>query len=417
VLVLVLVGTPHFLPEAIHLAGGGDVSPPLQGVLRWAAAAAPFVALALLERRDAWRRGAEALAALLVYGALAQALPAIALAWCAAALAIALAWLAPARVLARLTLIAIALLWTLDPLGEWLGAGTLALVGDPFFIGDAPDWRDALAYLLPAAAALAAVRLRAPVLPGSRWRAEWLAAGLLLVVAHTLYKQVFAIDGLARFIALGMAERTVWQIALLGAAGIAAAGVPRLGASLTLARGFALAALAHFALFTLLWHNPLFARQAVGALPLANWLTAGFGAGIAAAWLARRWSSERLRPWYDGAIMALASVGAVALLRQAYAGSLPAAVPLGETEDLLRSLVGIVLALGFLLLGSRLGQRSWRIGSLVLMLAAVVKVFAVDAAGLGGLLRIASFAALGLSLIALGWFYTRQLSARPASAE
>ena len=152
----------------------------------------------------------------------------------------------------------------------------------------------------------------------------------------------------------------------------------------------------------------------MGALPLANWLTAGFGAGIVAAWLARRWSGERLRPWYDGAIMALASVGAVALLRQAYAGSLPAAVPLGETEDLLRSLVGIVLALGFLLLGSRLGQRSWRIGSLVLMLAAVVKVFAVDAAGLGGLLRIASFAALGLSLIALGWFYTRQLSARPA---
>lgn len=417
VLVLVLIGTPHFLPEAIHLAGGGDVSPPLRGVLRWAAAAAPFVALALLERRDAWRRGAEALAAILVYGALAQVLPAIALAWCAAALAIALAWLVPARVLARLTLIAIALLWALDPLGEWLGAGARALVGDPFFVGDAPDWRDALAYLLPTAAALAAVRLRAPVLPGWRWRAEWLAAGLLLVVAHTLYKQVFAIDGLARFIALGMAERTVWQIALLGAAGIAAAGIPRLGTSRGLARGFALAALAHFALFTLLWHNPLFARQAVGALPLANWLTAGFGAGIAAAWLARRWSSERLRPWYDGAIMALASVGAVALLRQACAGSLPAAVPLGETEDLLRSLVGIVLALGFLLLGSRLGQRSWRIGSLVLMLAAVVKVFAVDAAGLGGLLRIASFAALGLSLIALGWFYTRQLSARPAPGE
>ena len=155
----------------------------------------------------------------------------------------------------------------------------------------------------------------------------------------------------------------------------------------------------------------------MGALPLANWLTAGFGAGIAAPWLARRWSGERLRPWFDAAIMALASVGAVALLRQAYAGSLLTAVPLGETEDLLRSLVGIVLALGFLLLGSRLGQRSWRIGSLVLMLAAVVKVFAVDAAGLGGLLRIASFAALGLSLIALGWFYTRQLSARPAPGE
>lgn len=419
---LVLVGTPHFLSEALKLADGGEPAPPLRGLLRWAAAALPFVALALLERRDAWRRGAEALAALLVYGALAQVLPAEALAWCAAALAVALAWRAPARVMARLTLLAIALLWALDPLGEWLGAGALALVGEPFMLGDTPGWREALAYLLPPAAALAALaglaglRLRAPVLPGTSWRAQGLAAGLLLVVIHTLYKQVFAIDSLARFIEFGMAERTVWQIALLGAAGLAAAGVPRLGSNMALARGFAAAALAHFVVFTCLWHNPLFARQAVGAAVLANWLGAGFAVAIAAAWLLRRWSGEALRPWYDAAIMALATLAAIALLRQAYAGALPAAVPLGETEDLLRSLAGIVLALGFLLLGSRLEQRSWRIGSLVLMLAAVVKVFAIDAAELGGLLRIASFAALGASLIALGWFYTRQLSARPAPA-
>ena len=44
------------------------------------------------------------------------------------------------------------------------------------------------------------------------------------------------------------------------------------------------------------------------------------------------------------------------------------------------------------------------------MLAAVLKVFIFDAGALDGLLRVASLIALGLSLIGIGWFYTRQLA-------
>ena len=51
----------------------------------------------------------------------------------------------------------------------------------------------------------------------------------------------------------------------------------------------------------------------------------------------------------------------------------------------------------------------------MLMLLAVGKVFLVDAAGLAGLLRVASFMALGFSLIGIGWVYTRQLRARPVA--
>ncbi|NCQ63311.1 MAG: DUF2339 domain-containing protein, partial [Alphaproteobacteria bacterium] len=40
---------------------------------------------------------------------------------------------------------------------------------------------------------------------------------------------------------------------------------------------------------------------------------------------------------------------------------------------------------------------------------AVAKVFLVDAAGLDGLLRVASFLALGFSLIGIGWIYSRLL--------
>ncbi len=45
------------------------------------------------------------------------------------------------------------------------------------------------------------------------------------------------------------------------------------------------------------------------------------------------------------------------------------------------------------------------------MIAAVGKVFMFDASGLEGLTRIASFFALGVSLIGIGWLYARHLGA------
>jgi len=48
------------------------------------------------------------------------------------------------------------------------------------------------------------------------------------------------------------------------------------------------------------------------------------------------------------------------------------------------------------------------------MLAAVAKVFLFDASGLTGLLRIASFLALGFSLIGIGWLYSRYLKRQDA---
>ncbi|MBO9698517.1 MAG: DUF2339 domain-containing protein, partial [Sphingopyxis sp.] len=116
----------------------------------------------------------------------------------------------------------------------------------------------------------------------------------------------------------------------------------------------------------------------------------------------------------DAALMALIALFALSELRQAYSGTLLTAQPMTQSEDLLRSLLGIVLAIGFLFWGSRTHRRSWRVGSLVLMLLAVGKVFLVDAAGLAGLLRVASFMALGFSLIGIGWVYSRQLAVRPA---
>lgn len=72
-------------------------------------------------------------------------------------------------------------------------------------------------------------------------------------------------------------------------------------------------------------------------------------------------------------------------------------------------MVAIALAVGFLLRGIRTRRRDWRIVSLLLMLAAVLKVFLLDTSSLDGLLRIGAFAALGFSLIGIGWLYSRHL--------
>jgi uncharacterized membrane protein len=119
----------------------------------------------------------------------------------------------------------------------------------------------------------------------------------------------------------------------------------------------------------------------------------------------RRHADAVLQP----VIMVMVGLFGWATLRQAFHGSLLTEPGLGQTEDILRSVLGIALAGGYLLWGIRGKSRVWRIASLVLMLAAVAKVFLLDASGLEGLLRIASFVLLGFSLIGIGWLYSRQL--------
>jgi len=120
---------------------------------------------------------------------------------------------------------------------------------------------------------------------------------------------------------------------------------------------------------------------------------------------------QQARTVFDGAVMVLLGLLALSTLRHFFSGTMLTEVAMSQQEDLLRSISAIGLALAFLAWGAWKKQRSWRIGSLVLMLLAVTKVFLFDAAGLEGLVRIASFMALGLCLIGIGWFYTRQLKA------
>ena len=119
--------------------------------------------------------------------------------------------------------------------------------------------------------------------------------------------------------------------------------------------------------------------------------------------------AQRFARPFDIGRMLIIILFALATLRQLFTGTILVGTPIGAVENIGWSVVAIALAAGFLLWGIRRGLHDWRIASLILMLAAVAKVFLLDASGLEGLLRIASFLALGFSLIGIGWLYSRYL--------
>jgi uncharacterized membrane protein len=235
-----------------------------------------------------------------------------------------------------------------------------------------------------------------------------LASALGIVAAHSLFKLIFAIGSARAFVAFGLAERTLWEALLLAGAALAW----RLGRRDV---GLALlgAAAGHFALYTLLLHNPLWAEQAVGSLPLLNLIPLAYAVPVVILWAVGRIPSARdAVPGFTISViwMMFVLLFAATMLRQLFHGSILVVPGLSQGEDIARSILAIALAIGFLLWGIRTQQRDWRIGSLVLMLGAVVKVFLWDTSGLEGLIRIASFVALGFSLIGIGWLYSRQLT-------
>ena len=156
-------------------------------------------------------------------------------------------------------------------------------------------------------------------------------------------------------------------------------------------------------------------------MPFANLLAPAFLLPLFWIWQAaqveRDWA-DRLKLPIIGIQMVLICLFVAASLRQLFHGSLLAVGGVSQAEDICRSLAAIALAIGFLRWGIFKRERPWRIASLVLMLIAVGKVFVVDTSGLEGLMRIASFMALGLSLIGIGWLYSRHLrSDAPAPSE
>jgi uncharacterized membrane protein len=389
--------------ELLHASGHLPAGEGVQGLVRWLVPALAALGFARWSAFEPVRRIAAGAVPALAYVAFAQLLPAAPLALIPAAMIVALAFMPVRRALLAAPLgVAglIALGWATLPLLQWLAAAGGAMLGFPFLATVPSEPGEALVRIGAPLVALAVLRWRQdwPELPRT-WLAIVLAA-LGVIAAHIVWKQVFAIGTAEAFVAYGMAERTLWEIVLL--AGALAAW--RIDWRRT-ATGLAIAALLHFAWFTGVLHNPLWSVQAVGP-----WLVPAYVAAWAASWLAARLIGDRIARRAQGWVqMALILLLAGSALRQIFEGQMLALAPVAEAEDICRSLLALLLALGFLHWGIARENRDWRLVSLVLMLGAVGKVFLFDAAGLDGLMRIGSFVALGFSLILVGWLYSRFL--------
>jgi uncharacterized membrane protein len=383
-------------------------------LIRWAGLSVIFALFAWKSNSTTGWGVGQGLAALLAYGAISQLLTSdtlpIAVALGIAALALWNRRLAPQQLLpAMAALLGVSFLWAAAPLLHWLVAGLEALLGQPLFVTKLPNAREVLLRLLAPSLliALAAWPSRAQLHRHAMNVALALAGVMAAISLHVLFKQLWSIETAAEFVNLGLAERICWEALLLGAALLAwRLNRPRM------ALGFTAAGLAHFAWFTMIIHNPLWAQQAVGSLPIFNLLIPACGIPLVWVWLVGRSPPtlpailERLR---SALPMLLIALFAFSSLRQLFHGSMLSEPGVTAGEDISRSIIAIVLAIGFLLWGIRRGLRDWRIASLAVMIAAVAKVFLLDASGLDGLLRIGSFVALGVSLIGIGWLYSRQL--------
>ncbi len=349
---------------------------------------------------------AQGFAALLGYGAVAQIMPAL---WLPVAVALGLVMLAQGarRWLPALgVMAAISLLWAVRPLAVWSGHALMSLAGEPMLVTGLPQVGEALRRLAVPALFLGVALWRIGGAVPLPVRQGGLAAAAVMggVAIHIGYKQIFGLVNDADVVRLALAERVIWEAVLIGLG----FGVWRWAKSGGVALGLIGVGLGHALVYTVLLHDPLWAAQAVGDWPVANLLLPAFGLPFVAVGLVERRKELLQRP-ADILRMLLIALFALASVRQMFVGSVLTVPGLGEAEDILRSVLALGLAIGFLLWGIRTQAHDWRIASLLLMLCAVAKVFLLDASGLSGLLRIGAFLALGFSLIGIGWLYNRVL--------
>lgn len=165
--------------------------------------------------------------------------------------------------------------------------------------------------------------------------------------------------------------------------------------------------------------NPAVTGEPVGPWPILNLLLPAYLLpAIAFLWAARGSALDRLPGlWallgghhsartFGIAALALAFLWSSLEVRRAFHAPFVAG-PWSDAEYLALSLAWLALAGGLLVAGIVTADRALRAAALAVGGAAILKAFLFDLADLEGLYRAASFLALGLCLVAVGWLYRR----------
>lgn len=410
-----LVATPRAVAELSRLVEGANGADGM-AIIRWGGLAGASLLFAGRGEVAIVRRLGQIAATLFAYGALAQVIAADTL-MLVPALGGAAMLLAARRIPfnridgAAASLAALSLAWAALPIAIWSAKASLSLVAIPMQFDSALLTIEPLLLrlLLPALLFAIPIWLIRDKLPRWLWIAALSLAAIVGGIAiHSLYRLGFAAAAGEDFITTGVLQRLSWETLLIGAGCLAM----RRGLN-DIARALTIGGTAHALTYGLILHNPLWSAQAVGGWPLANLLIPLFllpWLGLTRMPTLFIKTPESLDRAIQIATMLLVAGFAWATLRQIFHGSLLAQPGVTDAENILRSILLLALALGFLLWGIRAKRHDWRIASLVLMIGAAGKVFLFDASGLEGLARIGSFVALGFSLIGIGWLYSRQLT-------
>lgn len=414
---------------------GFDYKFDISAMIRWGLTASILTVFSLYDSTKWGRRMTAAVAALLFYGALAQIVPPdylpVAVSLCLSGLSFIVGKHASSTTEATLTALTvfamISILWAANSVMGWLAIAGATLSGLPIDITLLPTAIQSVTYLaLPALFGGIALWKIRPFLSTSKFSTYGVtltSAALIAIFSiavHILYRHAFAAVAGFDFIATGMAQRALWAVLLLGLGW----ALTRYGARLLPDKAPLWCAPAvgtiYLFYFSYLIHDPLWSEQAVGNIPVVNMLTVTFAVIMGGLWLTEReaakWPSAStaiVTRIVDGVRALVVILFAYQTLAQAFHGTMLYPTAIGDAENILRSILAIALAVGFLLWSIRTHKRDWRIASLILMLLAVTKVFLLDASGLTGLTRIGSFVALGFSLIGIGWLYSRQLRSEP----
>jgi len=139
-----------------------------------------------------------------------------------------------------------------------------------------------------------------------------------------------------------------------------------------------------------------------------------FIASYALAWMCRERGHKGSACCYQIAAMGLAFIWSTFLVQDFFGGNrlIDGA---GDAEMYTYSVVWLLLAIAYQSIGLLREIQTLHVGSLLLLLITVGKVFLMDAAHLVGMYRVLSFLGLGVALIGIGYFYNKVIFKRNAA--
>ncbi len=153
--------------------------------------------------------------------------------------------------------------------------------------------------------------------------------------------------------------------------------------------------------------NPYFSRIDLSPTPIFNGLLLAYGMPMLMAVLALLYYEPRYRR-VAAATAAIAGFTFINLqIRHLWNGAVSDYIPVSSGELYTYSLVWLIVAVLTVLAGAQRRLQPVYKAGMVVLLVVIAKIFIVDMSDLDGLLRVASFMGLGLTLLGLSYLYKR----------